>query len=325
MTETILTKRAVNASRQFIETTARPLEIARFRYAFDDAPAESVFNALKQYQNSDGGFGQTLEPDLRARESSVLCTTIAFQVLRSTQTNPDPSLIASAMAYFLNTFQEKAGHWRIIPVSAEQSAHAPWWNQTGREDTFDSFSLNPTAEILGYLYDHQDLVPAELLLRLSKRVILNLSELEKIEMHDLLCCLRLLQTRTLPEPVRGQLHQKLADLVNGAVSWDPTQWKGYCLRPLQVIDDPQSPFLAGREESLRANLDYEIASQNDDGSWTPTWTWGDAWPDDWTLARREWAGVITLEKLMLLQRFNRIEGSRDDPAGESVKPPLELS
>ncbi|MCK4900537.1 MAG: hypothetical protein KAS38_17280 [Anaerolineales bacterium] len=65
--------------------------------------------------------------------------------------------------------------------------------------------------------------------------------------------------------------------------------------------------MAGIEDAVAANLDYEISSQNEDGFWTPTWSWGDAYPDDWEKARLEWSGVITLDKLLRIKSFNRIE------------------
>ncbi len=304
----MLTKEAFEAARRLIETTARALEAARFHYHFDGESDESVLGTLRQYQNADGGFGHALEPDLRASESSALCTSIAFQILRSIQASLDKALVSASITYFLETVDSKNGHWRIIPPLAEKSPHAPWWNQEGREEVFDSFSLNPTAAILGYLYDYQEQVPDDILSLVSERVISRLSGLDKIEMHDLLCCLRLLQTKTSPKEVHEQVRQKLTQLVDGTVAWDPARWKEYSLRPLQVMDDPESPFIAGYEESVAANLDYEISTQNEDGSWAPTWSWGDAFPNDWMLACREWTGIITLEKLLLLKRFKRIEG-----------------
>ena len=308
MTASTLTKEAFEASRQFIKTTARPLEIARFKHAFAGGPVEAVFDALRRYQNSDGGFGHALDPDLRAKESSALCTSIAFQVLRSTQTKPDQAFVSMGIQFFLETLDRAEGYWRIIPTSAERSPHAPWWDQAGREDAFNCFSLNPSAEILGYLYDYQELIPRDILSLLSDRVLSHLSGLEKIEMHDLLCCLRLLQTETLPEEVREPLKRKLAILIHGIVACNPEQWSGYSLRPLQVVDGPGSLFMPELKEAVAANLNYEISSQNKDGSWTPTWTWGEAYPEDWKMARREWAGVITLGKLLLLKKFGRIEG-----------------
>ena len=127
-------------------------------------------------------------------------------------------------------------------------------------------------------------------------------------MHDLLCCLRLLQTKSLPIEIGRPLHQKLGQLIDGILCNDSSQWNGYVLRPLQVVDDPASPFMAGLEDALEANLDYEISTQNEDGSWSPNWTWGDMFPNVWPVARREWSGVLTLDKLLLLKRFHRIEG-----------------
>ncbi len=308
MTKTMLTREAFEASRRFIETTARPQEIAMFRYAFNGTSADSVIDALKSYQNPDGGFGHALEPDLRAPESSALCTSIAFQVLRSIHAPHNEALISSGIAYLLETLDRQKGHWRIIPISAEQSPHAPWWNQAGRMQEFASFSLNPTAELLGYLYDYLGETHRDILSLVAEQVISHLSGLEKIEMHELLCCLRLLKTKTLPAEVDRSLRQKLLKLIDQALTSDPAQWKEYNLRPLQVVDDPGSPFMAGREESVAANLEYEISSHNEDGSWPLTWSWGGAFPNDWLLAARDWSGNLALDKLLLLKRFHRIAG-----------------
>ena len=307
MNEKLLTKDAFDASRHFIQEIARPLEIARFRHAFSGGSVEVVFDALRSYQNSDGGFGHAMEPDLRAAESSALCTSIAFQVLRSTQTNPAPSFVTMGIQYFLDTLDRTEGHWRIIPPSAERSPHAPWWNQTSREEEFNGFSLNPTAEILGYLYDYQTRVPGEVFALLFDRVLTYLSGLKEIKMHDLLCCLRLFQTENLPTAIREPLNQMLGRLIPASVASNPEEWSGYSLRPLQVVDSPQSPFMSELKDAVAVNLNYEISSQNKDGSWIPIWTWGGAYPDDWLIAQREWAGIITLDKLLLLKKFGRIE------------------
>jgi hypothetical protein len=82
--------------------------------------------------------------------------------------------------------------------------------------------------------------------------------------------------------------------------------------------------MSGIKEVVAVNLDYEISSQNKDGSWTPTWTWGGAYPDDWKMAQREWSGIITLDKLLLLKKFGRIEGvaQQAHAADGAAAPPL---
>lgn len=308
MTATLMTPEAFESSQRFIERTARPLEVARLHFHFNGASAQSVLAVLGAYQNADGGFGRALEPDLRALESSALCTALAFQVLRSIRARPENEVVSKGMAYFLKTLDRAKGQWRIVPKSAEDSPHAPWWNQTGREDVFDRFSLNPTAEILGYLYDCQKQVPDDIITVVSGRVVNHVSDMEKIEMHELLCCLRLLQTRNLPHEDEERLRRKLVEFINATVARDPAQWKGYSLRPLQVVESPDSSFMVGLDQAVAANLDYVISSQCEDGSWTPTWTWGQVFPEIWKTACREWSGMITLENLLLLQRFKRIDG-----------------
>ncbi len=308
MTKTLLTHKSFESSRHFLESQARPLETALFRHYFDGASITPVLDALTSFQNPDGGFGHALEPDLRTNDSSALCTSVAFQILRSIHASASESLVKSGVAYLLSTLNRQTGHWQIISSSAGQSPHAPWWDTTGREQEFASFSLNPTAELLGYLYDYLDETYREILLSLTEHVLSYLAGQDKIIMHDLLCCLRLLQTESLPLEFRQPLRQKLAQLIDGALTYDPSQWKNYGLRPLQVIDDPASLFMPGREGVVEANLDYEISTQNEDGSWSPNWTWSDLFPEVWPTACREWSGVITLDKLLILKHFHRIEG-----------------
>lgn len=302
-----LSSQAFGAARAFIEEKARPLEVALFRYEFGGGYATTVCDTLKQYQNEDGGFGHALEPDLRTAESSVLCTSVALQIIRSISIETDESIARRAVTFLLKNLDRQNGHWRIIPEKAEESPHAPWWNQEGREASYDQFSLNPTAEILGYLYEYQKYVDIELIAFVQDKVIAHLSVLDQIEMHDLLCCLRLIDTRSLPESIRANVVQLLRPLVLGSVALKPEQWLGYSLRPLQVVGSPDAVFYEDMKEAVSMNLDYEITSQNKDGEWAPSWSWGDSYPESWPRAEREWAGILTVSKLLTLKNFNRIE------------------
>lgn len=300
-----LTPTAFQAARQFIEAQARPLEKARFRYHFEQGSADAVLAALAALQNADGGFGHGLEPDLRSPDSSVICTSIALQVMRSLSTPASNALIKAGLQYLLDQYNPHSGHWRIIPPSADQSPHAPWWGNAA-DASYDEFSLNPTAEILGYLYDYAATVPSDIIATVTTKVVETVQQSDRLEMHDLLCCLRLGQTATLPTAVRQPLIQKLKGLIGQTVDTEPARWAEYGLRPLQVVEHPQSPFLAGLEAAVAANLDYEIATQTDAGAWLPTWSWEDDFPTAWAIAQREWSGVLTVDKLLSLQRFGRL-------------------
>jgi hypothetical protein len=303
-----LTKKSFEKAKNWIKENGRSLEKTRLEFIFGDTGVEKVVDALKTFHNKDGGFGNAMEPDLRTPVSSILGTSIAFQVLRSLINKTiDLNITESAIQFILKNYNEADQSWRIIPKEAENSPHAPWWNQTGRESNFQGFHLNPVAEILGYLYDYNDFVPDGLISSLSSRVLTELKNLKEIEMHDFLCCKRLFESNNLAGTFKQGIESELTRLLNSCIVEDSSKWSGYGLRPLQVVDSPDSIFLNKLQKSVDENLDYEIDTQDISGVWLPTWSWGDNYPNEWKKAKDEWIGIITLEKLLLLKRFGRIE------------------
>lgn len=120
-----LTREQFDQARRFLRTEARPLDRAVFEHRFEEGPAEQVIEELAAYGNADGGFGHALEPDLRTPSSSALCTGIALDLLRELDCTSDHRLVAGAVVFLLETFDEQRNVWRAIPHDANDYAHAP--------------------------------------------------------------------------------------------------------------------------------------------------------------------------------------------------------
>ena len=172
---------------------------------------------------------------------------------------------------------------------------------------FDAFSLNPTAEVVAHLYAFGGAESARLRETVLARVLGHLARASEIEMHELLCCLRLQEAANLAAEDRQQVAAAIARLAGETVVTDPAGWSGYGLMPLQLVTAPDSPFMPGLEAAVAANLDHEIANQGEDGAWWPTWSWGESFAEAWPAARQAWAGMLTLDRLLLLERFGRLE------------------
>jgi hypothetical protein len=303
-----LSQQGMERARTFIRTSARPLEQALFAYHLDSGSVEEIYTQLARYTNPDGGFGCALEPDLRTPESSVYVTTIGLQILRDLRTPPSHQLVEGAIRYLLNTYDPERQRWPIIPPAAGDAPHAPWWSYDEElPERFGQFLANPRAEILGYLYDYARLAPRDLLEQLTPAVLSHLDTLpETMEMHDLLCYVRLAETRTLPEEAREQLLRKLTPAVDRVVARGAAAWQQYGLTPLSVVGGPDSPFAAMLAPAIEVNLDYEIERQQVDGSWGPPWSWGDMFPEAWNVAERDWKGVLTVATLRRLRAFKRL-------------------
>jgi hypothetical protein len=294
-------------SREFIMREARPLEQALLRLRLGGGSAEAVRKALEHFQNADGGFGKALEPDLRAPESSVLATVRALQILTALKTPPDHPMIRRTMAYLSSTFDETKAVWRIIPTTAGAYPHAPWWNQEQLEHTFGEFRILPRAEVLGYLFVFDPpSFPRDRRLSLLKDVVETL-EAAPASGSFVDSCVRLYETGKVPAEYSNRLYQTLVQKVPGAVEQNAEKWKQYCLKPIWLVQTPESPFYRVIADSVERNLDYEIDNQLADGSWSPHWSWYGAHPDVWPTAEREWRGILTVQTLEALQAFGRIE------------------
>ena len=65
----------------FLARQARLLEQRLYATLFEGAPAAGVVEALRGYQNEDGGFGHGLEPDKRCPASQPLDVQVALETL----------------------------------------------------------------------------------------------------------------------------------------------------------------------------------------------------------------------------------------------------
>jgi hypothetical protein len=300
-----LTRSAYAQAVAYIRQTARPLEQARFAFHFENGAAAEVLAALSAFQNNDGGFGHGLEPDIRLADSSVIATTLAFQLFRECAVARDHPLVVRACQYLVSTYDADHVNWPIVPDHVDSAPHAPWWVAGG---DLDKSLANPRAEIAGYLNDYPEHFPAALREQVTASVIAYLSaQPGDMEMHDLFCYLRFWISENLPQMTRDRVLIKLTRIVDATVKRRRADWAGYGLNPLAVASKPDSPFAERLRAAIEENLDFVIETQADSGGWMPNWSWGDRWPDAWEQARDEWSGVLTLANLRTLHAFGRID------------------
>ncbi|WP_054958471.1 hypothetical protein [Paenibacillus dakarensis] len=297
-----LSKIDFNKAREFIKSKARPLEKALFEYEFETGSFQSVIDALLQYQNNDGGFGNALEPDLRCPESSVLATTVALQILDGKVLDDNvKSMVRQTIDYLLHTYNEKRNGWDIIPREAEHSPRAVWWDY----GAFRNHWGNPSAEVVGYLITYNSIIPVEMLDELVEYAVQYLMhDCDLSEMHELFCYLRL--SEKLNELQYRLIEERLHQFVLNCVPKETVDRKEYGATPLQIINHPNARYYSEYEDVISKELDALIDEQTDEGSWEPNWNWY-RFEEEWEMAKEEWKGIITLNNLKILRNFQRIE------------------
>lgn len=134
---------------------ARPLDLARWQFHFENGGQAAVLTALAAYQNEDGGFGHALEADCWNPNSSPLTTATAAERLLEIGFENSGHPVIQRMLMYLDSGAEMDGNtWRNVIVSNNDYPHAPWWH-TDSDSTSRSI-FNPTAILAGFILQHAD-------------------------------------------------------------------------------------------------------------------------------------------------------------------------
>jgi hypothetical protein len=308
-----LSRKAFQQARQFLKTQARPLDRAMFEHRFKNGSIESVVTELAHFRNDDGGFGHALEADVRTSSSSALATGIGLRILKELGCPADHPLVRGAVEFLLETFDDGAKVWRVVPHDTNAFPHAPWWHDKDGSlaRTFDDFLIIPRAEIVGLLHHYATLVPSDWLKYVTEHTVATIEtaadEILGGGGDSLRCALNLAETDELPEYFRERLVPRLRAATLVIVSRNPEEWDSYCAPPLKAAPSPASIIADLLWDDLQLHLDYQIEHQTSEGAWDPVWSWGDSYPDVWEQAKHEWRGYLTLEALTTLHAFGRID------------------
>jgi len=278
----------------FLLRNGRLLERHVFATLVQGASPEHVIDALRAYQNDDGGFGNALEPDLRGPDSQPIHVDFALRVLRDVGVAP-PEMVARACSY-LTTLSVDGGV-PAITESVLSSPHGEHWQPA----SWTADALNPTAMMAGLL--HALHVGNAWLTAADAFVWRRLTEVKLADGPALAAVMCFLNNA--PDRRRAvMLAEEVADAIPEAdfFALDPEDLRGgYALTPLDLAPTPDA--LVGSlfaPELIAAHLDALDALQQPDGGWPITWEAPAG------IAAMEYRGRMTVEAIGRLKAYGRI-------------------
>lgn len=282
----------------FIWSNARLLDRRLFEYLFLQGSREPVLAALRPYQNADGGFGNALEPDLRAPVSQPVPVEMAFHVLDMAEAFGAADDIVERACDYLATITTPEGGVPVALPSIRDYPRAPWWQA---EDDPPA-SLNPTAALAGLLYKHGKRHPwLDSATRYCWRAI---AATETTEFHDLMPVLTFLEH--VPDRARAERElERLAERMRrpGVITYE-TDAEGYVKGPLDWAPRPQSSCRRlFSDDTLATHLAALAARQQADGGWPISWS-----PVS-PACETEWRGWVTIEALLTLRAYGALPAS----------------
>jgi hypothetical protein len=301
MGQPIFPRSAFDRGQRFLEADARTLDRARLAWSLGTANAHAVLDALAAYQNHDGGFAHGLEPDLRSPMSTAIATSVGLRVLREIDAPAHHPMVGRAINWLLAEVDSERFVWPIVTPAAAQAPHAPWWDfDDDMEAKWNGYRYNPSADLFGALCHWRSLVADELLANMTSDFSWRLQNNPPSAIYDLYCCLRLQESRNVPERIRASLEDAI---VKAAAAQDPGSFH---VNYFELVPSPTSLLYSSQKENLENAVCRAVDTQGEDGGWHPPWDWGEVNAEAWSAAQREWSGVLTRTVLETVHRHGLV-------------------
>lgn len=305
--------------KKWMYRNARPLDIERWKFHFEDGKVEDVLKVMEAYQNDDGGFGNALEADSWNPNSTPYTTSIAVRLLEEIDfTDKDHPIVLGMLKYLENTKDYTEGYWPAVVPTNNEYPHAPWWsfaNQEGQEE----WGYTPTAQLAGFILAYGD-EKSELFMKaciiaetafekyLNGVNSKNEPYRDKCREGEIGCyqyLVKCIEKSDIGDKFNTRkVKEALQEQVKKFIEEDTSKWNQYCYKPSQFIKSLDSLFYAGNEEIMDDEIEYILSKRNKDGVWDIVWNWGE-YPDEFSISRNWWKANIIIENLLLMKRFGK--------------------
>ena len=295
-----------NAAIKYILENARPLELAIYKYYFENESNHAVVDELSKFQNSDGGFGNALEPDFFNPNSSPIATNDAINTLYCVNAlNKNSDMVKGIVKYLAShdSLDEDKKRWLFAIDSNKDYPHAIWWEKKG--DGISKF--NPSISLAAFItcYGNRTSLYEEII-KEGFEYLQTGGEISGDDINCYLLAYELLTANSISNIVNLDTCKDLLckaikncickDIEKYGVEYVPMPSVIFTGRHLEFITPEIKPLITA-EKDILGKLQME------DGGFDITWKWYTPYPDEYEQARAWWRPRITIEKLL----FNEIQ------------------
>jgi len=296
-------------SKKWIYRNARPLDLARWQYHFENGPAENVLKALASYQNDDGGFGYALEADSWNPNSSPIQTWAAVEILRETDVTDKQHLLIQGILRYLDSGQDFIdGAWQNAIPTNNDYPRAFWWNWSE-----NMLHYNPTANLCGFIIKYAD-KQSDLFYRgisIAKEAVDHFMKTKDVneigDGHLNLCYLRLKQCCEEANENdffdMTDFHNKLLENIKLMFGNLQLDWccDGVALEFIKAYQN-QPGLISDKTDIAETVCNYLIENQQDDGTWNIAWNWND-YQEEWSISKNWWKAYGVIVNMLFLKHF----------------------
>lgn len=294
-----------NTAIEYVLQNARPLELAIYKYFFENESNQAVIDELSTFQNTDGGFGNALEPDFFNPNSSPIATNDAIITLsRVNALDRDSDIVKGIVRYLEShdSFDEDKKRWLFAIDSNKDYPHAIWWEKKG--DGISKF--NPSVSLAAFMvcYGNRTSLYEEII-KESFEYLQTYGDISGDDINCYLLAYELLTSNSINDIVDLNIFKDLlCKAIENCICKDTSKYGvEYVPMPSVIFTGRNIEFITPEIRPLiTAEKDILGKLQMEDGGFDITWKWYTPYAKEYEQARAWWRPRITIEKLL----FNEI-------------------
>lgn len=288
----------------FIKSNARPIELAEFACHFENGSKQALIDALKPYQNPDGGFGNALEPDNWNPHSTPITTNAAIGYLFQAGALGEAKEMAAGAARYLlsgDSFDQERQLWLSSIDSNKDHPHAVWWEK-GENDVP---SWNPSVSLAAFLVCMGAAGPWK---QLVQKAFIDLEQEEEKSGDNVKCYILaygLLKEYGIANLVDlDQARQTIQAAIQAAICQDVEKYGvEYVVSPSWFFQGSSTFLIPDLLPLIQAEREALGKLQLEDGGFDISWVWHTPYKREFQQARKWWRPRVTMEKLLFYRQF----------------------
>lgn len=288
----------INDYSTLVEETGRKLDYCLIKN-LDSNYETQIIKELKKFQNRNGGFGNSLEPDIRLPFSNVASTDVAVTILEAiNDTIIKEPVIKLIVKYYEEVFDYENYEFLMVPKEVDMYPRAVWWNFDGvRSFTF----LNPNPEICGFLNQYKEYLTKIDIVKFTNKVLKEINDnLATASMHSVISVLYFYQRMDLKTKmsIKYIIQEKIdTELIKSKDKPDE-----YNLEPYMVYIISNEFFVNSKEELKKNYLFYNGLLDNKQLI-KPKWHWYQYEEVFENIASKEWVSYLTYNVLCFVTKY----------------------
>ncbi len=298
-----LTKVQLQCIGEWINNNGRLLEIAKWDFLFNHGSKDNIIKEMLKYQNEDGGFGNGFEADILLPSSAAIPSAEAIFTAYNYELNCKANWFKKLLSYFENSIMETKSFWLKAPIEFESYPHAPWWSY--QPDT--KFTPNPSAIIASAMILYGTEKQRYIGNTVAKKCLDFLCSDDDCSEHDSYNLIHLIEVlqKVNSTLINGTVIKAMKRKIKDIVCFDESKWMNYVAQPLDIVNNPNSQWYELVSEGVENNFIFWEQSLNEEGVWTPNFSWGiDSEVSN--QATRNWKGYLAVKRAKIFKNFGKI-------------------